>query len=272
MKNNNALKELEALPGLSAVAERIRSDVEYAQHLFDHSDEASLAQVNLSYALAGNPGTGKTITARLIAEAFKEAGILRSGHFIEATVQDLVGGYVGQSAIKANDLLSRARGGVLFIDEVQGFEKDNQFHCEAIYTILKYAEDYRGDISVIVATYPDEMDAFLSIDPGLPRRFAQRIAHENYDAATCVDIFNYMAKERNLEVDPDLQEKLKSFFDAYINDRTKKESETFSNAGSVRNLIEEMDRARYSRGGGDTPLCLDDVPEKYQAYSEAAAR
>ena len=290
----SALNRLEALPGLNAVAERIRSDVEYAQHqqqtngqakvkeqrdqkpaverLLNHSDEASPAQVNLSYALAGNPGTGKTITARLIAEAFKEAGILRSGHFIEAKKDNLVAGYRGQSAIKANDLLSRARGGVLFIDEVQGFEKGNEFDDEAIRTILKYAEDYRGDISVIVATYPDEMDAFLSIDPGLPRRFAQRIAHENYDAATCVDIFNYMAKERNLEVDPDLQEKLKSFFDAYINDRTKKESETFSNAGSVRNLIEEMDRARYSRGGGDTPLCLDDVPEKYQAYSEAAAR
>ena len=293
-KTESALNRLEALPGLNAVAERIRSDVEYAQHqqhqqtngqakekeqrdqkpaverLLNHSDEASPAQVNLSYALAGNPGTGKTITARLIAEAFKEAGILRSGHFIEATVQDLVGGYVGQSAIKANDLLSRARGGVLFIDEVQGFEKDNQFHREAIRTILKYAEDYRGDISVIVATYPGEMDAFLSIDPGLPRRFSQRIDLEDYDAATCVDIFNYIAAEKKLEVDPDLQEKLKSFFDAWINDRTKKEA--FSNAGSVRNLIEEMDRARYSRSGGDAPLSLDAVPEKYQAYSEAAVR
>ncbi len=292
----SALNRLEALPGLSAVAERIRSDVDYAQHqqhqqkngqaeereqrdqkpaverLLDHSDKTPPVQVNLNYALSGNPGTGKTITARLIAEAFKEAGILRSGHFIEATVQDLVGGYVGQSAIKANDLLSRARGGVLFIDEVQGFEKDNQFHREAIRTILKYAEDYRGDISVIVATYPGEMDAFLSIDQGLSRRFSQRIDLEDYDAATCVDIFNYMAAEKNLEVDPDLQKILEGFFNTYINDRTKKESEAFSNAGSVRNLIEEMDRARYSQGGGNTLLSLDDVPEEYHAYSEAAAR
>ena len=298
-KNENtesALNRLEALPGLSAVAEHIRKDVDYAQHqqnqqtngqienrkqrdqrpaverLLDHSDEAPSEQVNLNYALSGNPGTGKTITARLIAEAFKEAGILRSGHFIEATVQDLVGGYVGQSALKANDLLSRARGGVLFIDEVQGFEKDNQFHREAIRTILKYAEDYRGDISVIVATYPDEMDAFFSIDPGLPRRFPKRIDLEDYDAVTCVDIFNYMTAEKNLAVDPDLQEKLEGFFDVWINDRTKKDSESFSNAGSVRNLIEEMDRARYSHGGSDTPLSLDDVPEKYQEYREAAIR
>ena len=298
-KNENtesALNRLEALPGLSTVAERIRENVYYAQHqqlqqtngqaeekeqrdqkpaverLLDHSDKAPPAQVNLNYALAGNPGTGKTITARLIAEAFKEAGVLRSGHFIEATVQDLVGGYVGQSAIKANDLLNRARGGVLFIDEVQGFEKKNQFHREAIRTILKYAEDYRGDISVIVATYPSEMDAFLSIDPGLPRRFSQRIDLEDYDAVTCVDIFNYMAKEKKLEVDPGLQKILEGFFDAWINDRTKKESEAFANAGSVRNLIEDMDRARLRRDGGDTPLSLADVPKEYEEYSEAAAR
>lgn len=290
-KTEDALIRLEALPGRRTVAERIRGDVDYAQHqqangptedeeqrdqrpavgrLLDHSDEKPPAQVNLSYALAGKPGTGKTIIARLIAEAFKVAGILRSGHFIEATVQDLVGEYVGQSALKANNLLSRARGGVLFIDEVQGFEKDNQFHREAIRTILKYAEDYRGDISVIVATYPDEMDAFLSIDPGLPRRFSQRIDLEDYDAATCVDIFNYMAAEKNVEVDPDLQEKLEGLFEAWINDRTKKED--FSNAGSVRNLVEAMDRARFNRGGSDAPLSLEDVPEEYQAYSEAAIR
>ena len=290
-KTEDALIRLEALPGRRAVAERIRGDVDYAQHqqangqaedeeqrdlrpavgrLLDHSDEKPPAQVNLSYALAGKPGTGKTIIARLVAEAFKEAGILRSGHFIEATVQDLVGEYVGQSALKANNLLSRARGGVLFIDEVQGFEKDNQFHREAIRTILKYAEDYRGDISVIVATYPDEMDAFLSIDPGLPRRFSQRIDLEDYDAATCVDIFNYIAAEKKVEVDSDLQEKLEGLFEAWINDRTKKED--FSNAGSVRNLVEAMDRARFNRGGSDAPLSLEDVPEEYQAYSEAAIR
>ena len=290
-KTDNALIRLEALPGRSDVAERIRRDVDYAQHqqengqaedgdqrdqrpaverLLDHSDEKPPAQVNLSYALAGKPGTGKTIIARLVAEAFKEAGILRSGHFIEATVQDLVGEYVGQSALKANNLLSRARGGVLFIDEVQGFENDNQFHREAIRTILKYAEDYRGDISVIVATYPGEMDAFLSIDQGLSRRFSQRIDLEDYDAATCVDIFNYMAAERNVEVDPDLQEKLEGLFDAWINDRTKKEE--FSNAGSVRNLVEAMDRARFNRRSGDAPLSLEDVPEEYQTYSKAAVR
>ena len=242
------------------------------ERLLDHSDEKPPTEFTLNYALAGKSGTGKTIIARLIAEAFKEAGILSSGHFIEATVQDLVGEYEGQSALKANNLLSRARGGVLFIDEVQGFEKENRFHREATQTILKYAEDYRGDISVIVATYPDEMDAFFALVEGLDGRFPQnnRINLEDYDAATCVDIFNYMSAERNVEVDSDLREKLEGLFEAWINDRTKKED--FSNARSVRNLVEAMERARFNRGGGDAPLSLKDVPEEYQAYSEAAAR
>ena len=290
----SALARLEALPGRGDVAGRIRTNIEYTRHrqqqekeqgsnggstvsgnvaverLLDHADEGQPAKVNLSYAMSGNPGTGKTVIARLIAEIFKETGILRSGHFIEATVQDLVAGYLGQSALKAGELLSRARGGVLFIDEVQGFEKENQFHCEAIRTILKYAEDHRGDISIIVATYPDKMKAFLDIDSGLPRRFSRRIDLEDYDPATCVQIFNYMAAEKNVEVGPDLQDKLEGFFEAWINDRTK--TDAFSNAGSVRNLMEDMDQARFSRGGDEVPLSLEDVPEEYKKYSEAAAR
>ena len=287
----SALTRLEALPGRGDVAARIRRDVEYArkqndsrrfgdgrtpetgpsvERLLDHSDDAPPAAVNLSYALAGNPGTGKTIIARLIAEAFKEAGVLRSGHFIEATVQDLVGEYVGQTAMKANNLLSRARGGVLFIDEVQGFEKDNQFHREAIRTILKYVEDYRGDISVIVATYADRMDEFLSIDDGLSRRFTQRLDLGNYDPITCVRIFTHIAAGKKVTVASDLQEKLEGFFEAWIDDRAKKDA--FSNAGSVRNLLEDMDRARFDRDGVEAPLSVQDIPEKYQRYVAQATQ
>ena len=289
----SALARLAALPGREKVADGIRTDIEYARYrqqqekeqhsngrstvsgniaverLLDHADEGPPVRVNLSYAMLGSPGTGKTVIARLIAEIFKETGILRNGHFIEATVQDLVADHVGGSALKAGALLSRALEGVLFIDEVQGFEKDNQFHREAIRTILKYAEDHRGAISIIVATYPNEMDNFLSIDSGLARRFSQ-LKLEDYDPATCVQIFSYIAAEQNLGVSPDLLEKLEGFFEAWINDRTKKEP--FSNAGSVRNLVEDMNRTRFQPGMNDTPLSVEHVPEQYKTYIEAAAR
>ena len=287
----NAMASLAALPGRGDVAERIRRDTAYAKHqqgqvqhgdsrddpnskiavdrLLD-ADKAQPAQVNLSYAMAGHPGTGKTVIARLIAEHFKEAGVLQSGHFIEATVQDLVASHVGETALKASDLLDRALGGVLFIDEVQGFEKDTQFHREAIRTILKYAEDHRGSISIIVATYPDKMEGFLSIDDGLARRFSQRIDLDDYDAATCAQIFEHMAKDQNVEVNPDLREKLEGFFEAWINDQAKREP--FANAGSVRNLVEEMSRVRFDAGSMDKPFSVEDIPEEFETYIEEASR
>ena len=289
----SAIERLAALPGREDVADRIRTNIEYARYqqqqekehsssggsavsstvaverLLDHADEGPPAQVNLSYAMSGNTGTGKTEIARLIAEIFKETGILRSGHFIEATVQDLVAGHVGGTALKANALLSRALGGVLFIDEVQGFTKEG-FHPEAIRTILKYAEDHRGDISIIVATYPNDMDNFLSIDPGLLSRFSQQIDLEDYDPATCVRIFSHIAAGKNLEVSPDLREKLEGFFEAWINNRAKKES--FSNARSVRNLVEEMSLIKFRSGKTDAPLSVEHVPEQYKTYMEEAAR
>ena len=285
-----ALDRLAALPGRESVAKKVRDDISYfsyrlsqgrqngnyrrnvapfeVERLSDRPQIENPPEVNLSYALTGNPGTGKSTIARLMAVAMQEAGILRSGHCIEVDIQDMVAGYVGQTALKASDLLSRARGGVLFLDEVQKFDKDNQFHREAIGTILKYVEDHRGDISVIVATYPHSMDDFLQIDEGLPRRFSQRIDLDDYDAATCTRIFEHIATEREIAVSPDLSGKLDSFFDAWINDRTQ--TAPFSNAGSVRNLIEEMDRNRVTSGAHEMPLSVEHVPEQFAAYMKAA--
>ena len=299
VRTEGALIRLDALPGRHDVASRICGDVERArslvdntrdgggvsrivvpsvERLLDHSDAPAPPAVNLSYALVGRPGTGKTIIARLIGEALKEAGVLRNGHFIEASVQDLVGGYVGQTALKTNSLLARALGGVLFIDEVQGFEPDNEFHREAIRTLLKYIEDYRGDISVIVATYPNEFDRFLSIDPGLERRLHQRIDLDDYDPDTCVEILEHINAEKNvqeeatLDLAADLRKKFPGFFDAWIHDRTKKESEAFANAGSVRNLVEQMRRNIGTRDDTGTLLTEDDIPENRREYMQQAAR
>ena len=282
-----ALDRLTALPGREEVAKRVRDDISYClrqweakgmdhrellpfevERLSDHPGGRTPPPVNLSYAITGNPGTGKSTIARLMAKAMREAGILRTGHCIEADVQDLVADHVGGTALKASDLLNRALGGVLFVDEVQKLEKNNAFHREAVGTMLKYVEDHRGDISVIIATYPKSMEGFLEIDEGLPRRFSQHIELDDYDASTCRRIFEHIASDRGITVSSDLGEILAGLFEAWIRDR--RAAVRFSNAGSVRNLIEEMDRIRTSDGSNQQEMSIEHVPRNYEAYKKTA--
>lgn len=225
-----------------------------------------MPRINLSYLFIGNPGTGKTEIARLFARAFREAGVLRQGHFIEASVEDLVAGYVGQTALKTSELLSRARGGVLFIDEVQRFDKEDQFHREAVRTLLKYVEDFRGDISVILATYPEEIDGFLSIDQGLPRRFPNRVDFDDYSPEVCRDIFLGMAGAKDIPVAEDFEQVMPDFFRAWQNDRMKKHG--FANAGSVRNMVDGMEN-NY-RMGDENALTAAHLPSDLSRYYERA--
>lgn len=283
-----ALDRLAALPGREEVAKRVRDDISYClrqweakgmdhrallpfevERLSDHPGGRQPPPVDLSYAITGNPGTGKSTIARLMAKAMQEAGILRTGHCIEADVQDLVAGHVGGTALKASDLLNRALGGVLFLDEVQKLEKNNEFHREAVGTMLKYVEDHRGDISVIVATYPQRMEKFLEIDEGLPRRFSQRIVLDDYDASVCRRIFEHIADGGGIAVSSDLSEILEDFFEAWIHDR--RAAMKFSNAGSVRNLVEAMDRIRtVSSGPNQQVMSIEHVPRDYEAYKKTA--
>ena len=285
-----ALDRLAALPGREEVAKRVRDDISYClrqweakgmdhrallpfevERLSDHSGGRQPPPVDLSYAITGNPGTGKSTIARLMAKAMQEAGILRTGHCIEADVQDLVAGHVGGTALKASDLLNRALGGVLFLDEVQKLEKNNEFHREAVGTMLKYVEDHRGDISVIVATYPQRMEKFLEIDEGLPRRFSQRIVLDDYDASNCRMIFEHIADDRGITVSSELSEILEDFFEAWIHDRQA--AEQFSNAGSVRNLLEAMDRIRHASSESDQrELSIEHIPSDNEAYKDAAVK
>ena len=285
-----ALDRLAALPGREEVAKRVRDDISYClrqweakgmdhrallpfevERLSDHPGGRQPPPVDLSYAITGNPGTGKSTIARLMAKAMQEAGILRTGHCIEADVQDLVAGHVGGTALKASDLLNRALGGVLFLDEVQKLEKNNEFHREAVGTMLKYVEDHRGDISVIVATYPQRMEEFLEIDEGLPRRFSQRIVLDDYDASTCRRIFEHIADDRGITVSSELSEILEDFFEAWIHDRQA--AEQFSNAGSVRNLVEAMDRIRHANSESDQrELSIEHIPSDNEAYKDAAVK
>ena len=147
--------------------------------------------MSLHLVFSGNPGTGKTTVARLLSKIYNKIGILSKGHLVETDRSGLVGGYVGQTAIKTQDVIKSAMGGILFIDEAYSLatSSENDYGKEAIDTILKAMEDNRDDLIVIVAGYTQLMDNFLHSNPGLESRFNKFIEFKDYDADELYDIF-----------------------------------------------------------------------------------
>ncbi|GAB6435494.1 hypothetical protein bcgnr5390_18330 [Bacillus luti] len=182
----------------------------------------------------GNPGTGKTTVARLLAQIYRKLGILNSGHLVEVDRAGLVAGYVGQTAIKTDEVIKKAIGGVLFIDEAYTLSNDD-FGREAIDTILKRMEDYREDLIVIVAGYPDKMLSFIQSNPGLESRFNKYIQFDDYLPQELVQIFEMMCVEQNYCV---AQEALDKVY-TYAEKQFKNRNDNFSNARLMRNVFEQ---------------------------------
>ena len=160
---------------------------------------------------SGNPGTGKTTIARIIARIFKELGILSKGHLVEASRADLVAGYMGQTAIKTNKVIDSALDGVLFIDEAYTLSRsaDNDFGQEAIDTLLKRMEDDRDRLVVIIAGYTDEIKTFVNSNPGLASRFNRYIDFPDYTPAELVEIFKHMVAKYDYTLSADADVALK---------------------------------------------------------------
>ncbi|HBZ84049.1 MULTISPECIES: AAA family ATPase [Brevibacillus] len=194
----------------------------------------------------GNPGTGKTTIARLFGKIFKEMGVLSKGHLIEVERADLVGEFIGHTAQKTRDLVKKALGGILFIDEAyslaRGGEKD--FGKEAIDCLTKSLEDYGNEFVCIIAGYNEEMDSFLELNPGMPSRFPVHIKFTDYDADELMEIAHLMSKNKEYELSKDASEKLRRRVTAALNDPFV---ENFSNARFVRNNIEKAIRVQAVR-------------------------
>ncbi|MDC3416307.1 stage V sporulation protein K [Aquibacillus salsiterrae] len=194
----------------------------------------------------GNPGTGKTTVARKLAETFYDMNILSKGHFVEAERADLVGEYIGHTAQKTKELVEKAMGGILFVDEAyslaRGGEKD--FGKEAIDTLVKHMEDHQNDFILILAGYPKEMDHFLSLNPGLSSRFPIVMDFEDYTVDQLIQIAHQMALEREYELSKEAEWKLRDYL---VQQKQDYKIKNFSNARFIRNTIEKSIRKQAVR-------------------------
>lgn len=239
-------KEMEQLIGLQEVKHLLK---EVYAWLFVNQcrQENGLKQNSqaLHMMFKGNPGTGKTTVARLLGTLFLEMNVLSKGHLIEVERADLVGEYIGHTAQKTRELVKKAKGGILFIDEAyslaRGGEKD--FGKEAIDTLVKAMEDNHEDFILILAGYSEEMDNFLSLNPGLPSRFPLMIDFPDYSNAELLEIARKMITERQYRFSKEAEWKLKKSFIMKRIDETG----AFSNGRLVRNIIEKAIRKQAVR-------------------------
>jgi stage V sporulation protein K len=194
----------------------------------------------------GNPGTGKTTVARIIGKLFLKMNVLSKGHLIEAERADLVGEYIGHTAQKTRDLIKKALGGILFVDEAyslgRGGEKD--FGKEAIDTLVKHMEDKQHEFILILAGYSREMEYFLTLNPGLHSRFPLVIDFPDYSIDQLMEISQRMLKEREYSLSHEAERKLR---DHLVSIKSTLGPAAFSNGRYVRNVIEKSIRAQAMR-------------------------
>ncbi len=226
------LAELDELVGLTAVKAEIHRQAAVLR-VEGLRKDAGLAAPTITRHMIfnGNPGTGKTTVARLVAGIYRALGLLSKGQLVEVDRSEMVAGFLGQTAMKTADLVKSAEGGVLFIDEAYSLSGD-QYGTEAIDTLVKEMEDKRDDLVVIVAGYPVPMAVFISQNPGLESRFRTQIDFVDYTDDELVQIFEVLAKGAEYDVDKGVLDRLRQLLAA------QERGPTFGNARYVRNVLE----------------------------------
>ena len=232
------MDELQAMVGLDGVKKDVQNTIQYARvQKLREQKGMKIVPTSRHLVFTGNPGTGKTTVARILAETYREIGVLSKGHLVEVDRASLVARYVGQTAIKTKEKVQSAFGGVLFIDEAYTLNKgNNDFGQEAIDTILKMMEDQRDDLIVIVAGYPHLMEEFLDSNPGLQSRFKKQFHFPDYSGEEMYGIFLGLCAKYGYELVGGADQLVKEHILQMEADRT----EHFGNAREVRNLFERV--------------------------------
>ncbi len=230
--------ELDSYIGLEGVKKEVRNLINMATvYKMRKDNDLPTADVSLHMVFSGNPGTGKTMIARLMARVYHSLGLLSKGHLTEVDRSGLVAGYIGQTAIKTAKVLEEAMGGVLFIDEAYTLtsKTENDFGFEAVDTVLKAMEDNRNDLVVIVAGYIELMEEFIDSNPGLRSRFNKYVHFDDYTAEEMTEIFDLQCKKSCYELAEDAKAELREYFAA-----VSEEAGEFGNARGVRNTFEKI--------------------------------
>jgi stage V sporulation protein K len=240
------LGEFDELIGLHDIKEVLKEIAAFVEIQKQREQEGLATEpMTLHMIFKGSPGTGKTTVARLVGKLFKELGVLSKGHLIEVDRADLVGEYIGHTAQKTKDQLKKAAGGILFVDEAyslgRGGEKD--FGKEATDIMVKYMEDLRDDLIVILAGYTHEMDAFMASNPGLKSRFPLQLEFPDYTVMELVAIGKSMLKKRQYWLEDEALEELEKILRRAILQGHNRSG----NARLVRNLIERAIRRQAVR-------------------------